>query len=252
MNRLWIVSDLHCDSSIWSPAAAPQHDVLVIAGDVANGREAAIANLYRIAQHTPAPLVFVPGNHDLFDGTLDGFVGSARLTDDGIHVLGPAGATIIGGVRFVGATLWTDWQLGDHEFAAQAWAARHMPEYSHVTRDDGELIWPIDVFNEHRRHRQAIDDALSVQHPGPTVVVTHHAPSPRSLNPPIEAADAAFASDQEDMILRFGPQLWVHGHIHLATDYRIGSTRVVCNPRGYQNADWYERTGFDEGLVVEV
>lgn len=250
--KLWIVSDLHCNSSMWSPSAVPAHDVLIIAGDVANGHDDAIRHLYMIAQFTPSPIVFVPGNHDLFDGRLDGFIGSDRLAADNIHVLGPGAPVTIGGVRFVGSTLWTDWQLGEKEFAAQSWAARHMPEYSHVTREDGELIWPRDVYNEHQRHRQAIEHMLALQHDGPTIVVTHHAPSPRSLHPPIEAADAAFASDQEDMILRFRPELWVHGHIHLAADYRIGSTRVICNPRGYQNADWYERTGFDEGLVVEV
>ncbi len=58
------------------------------------------------------------------------------------------------------------------EFQAQAWASRHMPGYSHITRDDGELIWPIDVFSEHVRHRRGIEDALRVPYDGPTVVVT--------------------------------------------------------------------------------
>jgi Icc-related predicted phosphoesterase len=250
--RLWLVSDLHCDSSPWSPAVVPAHDVLVIAGDVANGQEAALRHLYRIAQFTPAPIIMVPGNHDVFDGGIGDFVGSDRLRADGIHVIEPGAETIIGGVRFVGSTLWTDWQLGEKEFQAQSWAARHMPEYRHVTRADGELIWPIDIYDEHQRHRAALEQMLVAAHDGTTIVVSHHAPSPRSLSSPMEAADAAFASEQEELILRFQPQLWVHGHIHLATDYRIGSTRVICNPRGYQNANFCERTRFDEGLVVEV
>lgn len=250
--KLWIVSDLHCDAGLWSPAVIPAHDVLVIAGDVANGRERSIANLYRLAQFTAAPIVMVPGNHDVHGGGLRDFRGGERLRADGIHVLEPGAPTAIDGVRFVGATLWTDWQLGEREFAAQSWAARHMPEYSHVTRSDGDLIWPIDVCQVHQYHRSSIERDLAMPYDGPTVVVTHHAPSPRSLHPPIEAADAAFASDLEDVILRFQPQLWVHGHIHLAADYRIEGTRVICNPRGYRTADWYERTRFDETLVVEV
>jgi Icc-related predicted phosphoesterase len=252
--RIWIVSDLHCDSSLWSPAAVPAHDVLVIAGDVANGREAAIANLYRIAHHTMAPIVFVPGNHDVFDGTLDGFVGSDRLRDDGIHVLEPGAAVVIAGVRFIGATLWTDWQIRDQEFQAQAWAARHMPEYAHVTRADADLIWPVDVFNEHQRHRRAIDEALAVPHAGPTVVVTHHAPSIRSVHPGdrTDVSAAAFASDLEELILRHQPSMWVHGHIHHGVDYRVGATRVVCNPRGYVGAEWSERTGWDENIVIHI
>jgi len=129
-----------------------------------------------------------------------------------------------------------------------------MPEYSYVVRDDGDLIWPADVAAEHQRHRAAIEQVLAVPHDGPTVVVTHHAPSIRSIHPGDrgDAASAAYASDLEEVMLRHQPALWVHGHIHHASDYRFGDTRVVCNPRGYQAADWSERTGWREDLVIEV
>src|SRR5690606_27070556 len=110
--RIWLVSDLHCDSSPWSPAAVPAHDVLVIAGDVSNSPENAILELFRIAQYTHCPLVFTPGNHDYFGARLDdAFDG---LVTGGVHVLRPGKPVIIGGVRFVGSTLWTDWLLNDH------------------------------------------------------------------------------------------------------------------------------------------
>lgn len=252
--KIWVVSDLHCEASPWSPADVPAHDVLVIAGDVANGREAVLQQLYRLAQHTPAPIIMAPGNHDAFGGGLRDFRGNDGLRADGIHVLEPGRPVTIGGVRFIGATLWTDWQIQEREFQAQAWAARHMPEYSHVTRDDGDLIWPIDVYEEHHGHRAAIDEALSVSHDGPTVVVTHHAPSLQSIHPGdrTDPSAAAFASDLEELIERRRPALWVHGHVHHTVDYRIGSTRVVCNPRGYQSADFSERTGWNEALVIKV
>jgi len=250
--RLWIVSDLHCDSSLWSPATVPAHDVLVVAGDVSNGPDAAIMELFRIGQFTHAPIIYTPGNHDYFGAAItDAFDG---LVTGSVHVLRPGQPIVIGGVRFVGSTLWTDWQLRDQEFQAQAWAARHMPEYSYVVRDDGDLIWPRDIYDEHQRHRAAIDELLRVPHDGPTVVVTHHAPSIRSVHPGdrTDVSAAAYASDLEELMLRHRPQLWVHGHIHHASDYRIGATRIVCNPRGYQSEEWSERTGWDEGLVVEV
>ena len=250
--KIWIVSDLHCDASQWSPAAVPDHNVLVVAGDVSNSPDGAIIELYRIAQFTHAPIVFVPGNHDVFGARLDdAFDG---LVTGAVHVLRPGAPVIIGGTRFVGATLWTDWQLGDKEFAAQSWAARHMPEYSHVVRRDGELIWPIYVYKMHEFHRSSIERDLVMPHAGPTVVVTHHAPSIRSIHPGdrTDVSAAAYASDLEDLMLRHRPALWVHGHIHHASDYMVGATRVVCNPRGYQSADWSERTGWDERLVVEV
>jgi Icc-related predicted phosphoesterase len=250
--KLWIVSDLHCESSLWSPATVPDHNVLVVAGDVSSSPDAAIMELFRIAQFTHAPIVFTPGNHDYFGAAIDDAFDS--LVTGGVRVLRPGTAVVIGGVRFVGATLWTDWQVNDKEFQAQSWAARHMPEYGHVTRDDGDLIWPRDVYDEHQRHRLAIDELLRVPHDGPTVVVTHHAPSIRSIHPGdrTDPSAAAFASDLEELILRHQPQLWVHGHVHWASDYRIGDTRVVCNPRGYQGEGFSERTGWREDLIVEV
>jgi len=250
--RLWIVSDLHCDASLWSPRVLPDHNVLVVAGDVSNSPENAIGELQRIAQFTPTPIVFVPGNHDLFGAAIDdAFDG---LVTGSVHVLRPGAVVIIGGVRFVGSTLWTDWLVNDLEFQAQSWAARHMPEYGQVVRADGDLIWPVDVYEEHQRHRRAIDDLLRVPHAGPTVVVTHHAPSIRSVHPGdrTDPSAAAFASDLEEVMHRHRPALWVHGHVHHASDYRVGDTRVVCNPRGYQGEGFSERTGWREDLVIEV
>lgn len=250
--KLWVVSDLHCEASPWPPGVLPDHNVLVIAGDVSNSPENAIIELFRIAQYTYAPIVFVPGNHDYFGAAIDDAFDS--LVTGGVRVLRPGTAVVIAGVRFIGSTLWTDWQLNDHEFAAQSWAARHMPEYGRVVRDDGELIWPRDVYDEHQRHRLAIGQALSMPHDGPTVVVTHHAPSIRSIHPGdrTDVSAGAFASDLEEVMHRHRPVLWVHGHVHWAVDYRVGDTRVVCNPRGYHSADFEERTGWREDLVVHV
>jgi len=136
-------------------------------------------------------------------------------------------------VRFVGATRWTDWLLYATEFASQSWAARRKPEYAHVWKPDA-----------HERHLAAIEAALATPHDGPTVVVTHHAPSAKSVEVTITAADAAFASDLEETVLRHRPSLWVHGHIRWHSGYVFGDTRVLANPRGYQGDEWGEKSGF--------
>lgn len=249
--RIWITSDLHSDHSRWSPDYVPEHDVMIVAGDIADGMGAAMRELGTLHQRTGRPIVFTPGNHDLFDQHIDAFdqdlLGPVYTLAVGEHV-------VINAVRFVGATLWTDWQLNDHEFAAQQWAAMMMPEYNRVFRDDGELIWPINTSDAHDRHRGAIERSLSRRHEGPTVVVTHHAPSPKSLRPgeirSVEAA--AYASNLEQMMMMFGPDLWVHGHTHHCVDFHVGHTRVIANCRGYVRDDWAERTGFVEDLIVEL
>ena len=88
-------------------------------------------------------------------------------------------------------------------------------------------IEPGEVLAMHRRTRAFIEATLAVPHEGPTVVVTHHAPHPDSL--PDLHADLrwCYASDLRDLIHANGVDLWVHGHIHASTDYRVGSTRIV-------------------------
>jgi Icc-related predicted phosphoesterase len=77
--------------------------------------------------------------------------------------------------------------------------------------------------------------ALAESDPAKTVVITHHAPSDRSIPPQYttDILSAAYASNLEDFIRTAGPNLWFHGHTHHSWDYTIGSTRVCCNPRGY-------------------
>ena len=82
------------------------------------------------------------------------------------------------------------------------------------------------------------------------VVVTHHAPSPRSIPPRFQQdpLNAAFASNLDPFVADCGAALWVHGHIHHHSDYSIGSTRVLANPRGYPTEPL---TGFDPAMVIE-
>ncbi|OAM76024.1 metallophosphoesterase [Devosia elaeis] len=251
--RLWIVSDLHADSLFWVPNRIPGHDAMIIAGDVDKAAAETEQSLLMLARWSPAPIVFVPGNHDVHDVALDAWDrGNEDLLDRGIHVLSSGQSVVIDGVRFVGATLWTDFGLADDVYASEAWAARHMPEYQQVRRPDGELIWPTDTRDAYLRHRSAIEAVLSQPHDGPTVIVTHHAPSRRSIAGGVDVADAAFASDLEGMIHQYQPSLWVHGHVHQHLDYRVGNTRVLANPRGYQGPDWGENSNFIEDFVVEV
>lgn len=253
--RLWVVSDLHVNHAPWSPDYVPDHDIMIVAGDVHDSPIEVMLQLHAMARWRSVPVIFVPGNHDVFGADLDFWdARHERLAEAGVHVLSSGQEVVIGSVRFVGATLWTDWLINELEFQSQRWAARHMPEYNYVTRPDGELIWPIDLSNEHDRHRGAIEHVLGQRHEGPSVVVTHHAPSPKSLRPgeirSVEAA--AYASDLEQVMLEFGPDLWVHGHTHHAVDYGVGHTRVVSNPRGYQGDDWAEDSGWVQDLVIEV
>lgn len=248
--RVWVVSDLHVDVSPWE-ALVPEHDLLIIAGDVAQGPAAAVVELHRIHALTGKPIVFVPGNHDFLDSTLQPkeFQGLAWP----IAVLRRGSTVTIGGVRFIGATLWTDFELYEQGYLPQSWAIASMPEYGHVRHEtENRLINPRDIGFEHDRDRKAVEKALSRPYAGATVVVTHHAPSPRS----VPLADEkhvrwpAYASDLEELIQRHRPVLWIHGHIHEPADYCIEGTRVLSNPRGY--GTWDKTRPWRQELVLDL
>jgi len=87
--------------------------------------------------------------------------------------------------------------------------------------------------------------------------VTHHAPHRRSIHARFgtDALNAAFASDLSELIARFRPALWVQGHTHCSCDYRVGDTRVLCNPKGYGPDSRYmqrENPELDEQLVIAL
>ena len=144
-----------------------------------------------------------------------------------VHVL-ERDALVLGGVRLLGATLWTDYALqGDAEAAMHA-AGRLLADH-HMIRN-GDRPWtPWHARAEHHSSRAWLAEQLAVKHPGPTVVVTHHAPSRQSVSPrfKFDAVTPAFVSDLGDLVGQ--ADVWVHGHTHAGFDYTIGGCRVVMD-----------------------
>jgi len=98
---------------------------------------------------------------------------------------------------------------------------------------------PEDSVVDHKAMLQFIKDSIASRPDMPWVVVGHHAPSKLSTKPRYEKdvmVNGAYSSDLSEFILDH-PQIkvWTHGHTHHEFDYMIGSTRIVCNPRGYIN-----------------
>ena len=102
----------------------------------------------------------------------------------------------------------------------------------------------------HHQSKTYLAEVLATPFRGPTVVISHHACHPRSIHPEFmsDSLTGAFASDLSTLIEAHQPTLWVHGHVHQSFDYRVGETRILCNPHGYGT----ENPNFDGALVVEV
>lgn len=273
MTKVWIMSDLHDDFSRaslgnYSLPHDVEADVLVIAGDIA-GRLSRMGRTWLEAQDRGMPIVVVPGNHDFWTASIDTEIQRFRdkLRVDHIHIL-DGDAIELAGARFVGGTLWTDYAvLNGDSWGGQQVALMDMNDHRRIRIGGYERkTLPADFLDIHRRQVRAIDDILAIPFKGPSIVVTHHAPSPKSLagGKAMVPIDAAYASDLEGLILDRQPEMWIHGHIHRAQNYRIGETKVVCNPRGYRHRALTPATrasgqtlqvevqDFDERLVVDV
>ena len=143
-----------------------------------------------------------------------------------------------------------------HFFAETQKAAQLVAKLSRIARAEASdaLFSPEDSAALFGRHSGWLDDRLAVAHDGPTVVITHHAPSPKSIHPRFAGSlvNACFVSDAEHLVGADRAQLWIHGHTHDSFDYVVNGCRIVCNPRGYAKAGVNENPRFDPDLMVEV
>ena len=249
--KLNVLSDLHLSQGEL-PIPDADADLVVLAGDIARPARA-IAWASRIAQ----PVLYVAGNHEFYGGTIEGAAAELKRLAAGtnVRVLDCEEARI-GGVRFLGATLWTDFAVageGEARAAAVREAERFMRDFSVVRM--GEARFTPDasaaLFAEHAAWLEA---RLAEPYGGATVVITHHAPSPKSIHPRFDGSplNACFVSDAERLLDGRRACLWIHGHTHDSFDYEVNGTRVLCNPRGYAKDGVNENRAFDPGLRIEV
>ena len=252
--KLHILSDLHLGHCGFEP---PRNDadVVILAGDVARPRDAVAW-----ARQFDKPVLYVLGNHEFYGSSLEGVASELERQSAGtcLRVLDNA-EVVIGGVRFLGTTLWTDFELfgeGEKRGAAMAEAQKLMRDFSRIRIDeaDGRLFTPDDAAALFERDARWLATRLDVKHDGPTVVITHHAPSRRSVHPRFANSllNAAFVSDAERLLGGDRVQLWIHGHTHDSFDYLVDGTRVVCNPRGYAKDGVNENPRFDPQMIIEV
>ena len=253
--RIHLLSDLHLELQAWEPRVRDA-DVTILAGDIHKGdRVMAWARA-----HFSGPVLVVAGNHEFYGGHLEHTLTKMRAAACGRVRLLERDAVVIGGVRFLGTTAWTDYTATGNPALAQIDAMRVMTDFRRIRtaglQGDYRRIVPRDLIVRNRASRLWLQGQLALPHAGPTVVITHHAPSVQcllshlpgmlyALPAPRDHLDAAYANRWEHLL---GPAvaLWVYGHTHAAFDQVIRGTRVVSNPRGYDE----ESTGFDAGKVI--
>lgn len=274
--KITVVSDLHLEFGVFDLRNTQQADTLVLSGDIVVAADLNRPEISTKFQHTQQlknflhqcksefkNVVAVAGNHEFYHSRYD----SAFLAlvdtyrDLGINFLENTKVKI-DDVTFLGGTMWTDMNKNDpltlhavggmmNDFQVIKWVDREGGAYNAMYRK----FKPIDALNLHNRTKQFLIRELEIlPKDEKVVVVTHHAPTKASVHPRFSEdhlMNGGYSSDLSDFILD-NPKikLWTHGHTHDGFDYMVGSTRVVCNPRGYMHYE--ENPTFNMNMVVEV
>ncbi|WP_419663951.1 metallophosphoesterase [Desulfosarcina variabilis str. Montpellier] len=231
--KLHIMSDLHVEFEDFSIPDVGA-DVVILAGDTHVGLRGL---RWVLGKGLKVPVIYVLGNHEFYRDKFPGLIDKMKLEARGTHVRVLENESFeLGGVRIFGCTLWTDMALTGEPDVAMGVAADRMNDYRLIrnSRTYGTLR-PIDTVAWHKRSVKKLREFLETDTASQSVVVTHSCPSIQSIPERFQghALSSAFASNMENLILKHQPQLWIHGHIHDSFDYRIGRTRIICNPRGY-------------------
>lgn len=266
--RFQFLSDLHLETQpdVQVPPA-PGADLLVLGGDIGSyqpgsqlpGDDFGLER-YAPARGWPVPVLFVPGNHEYDNLDFDATHARLRATCERLGITWLERETVVvQGVRFVGTTLWSDFDA----LAIQAPDTTRLVKQRHkafraanfylgktgATRHGEPFL--AEQWRELGLECQAwLREALAAPFDGPTVVVTHFAPSLRSADPRygLVPGTAGFCNALDDLLPR--AQLWLHGHLHCPQDYTVEGCRVVANPLGYARKG--EQEGFDPRLVLEA
>lgn len=246
--RIQLVSDLHLEFMDFT-LPETDADVIVLAGDIHLKAKA----IEWISRNTQKPVVYVAGNHEYYKGSLGHTFKKMKELCQGtnIHLLENE-SVVLAGVRFLGATLWTDYRLTGNEPLAMWDAQQNLSDFRTVRDEHYRKVRPYQLSERHMRTRNFLESAITEPFEGNTVVVTHHAPSgisiPERYRDSKDHVTASYASNLEHLMDKVA--VWVHGHIHDSVDKMIGDTRVICNPRGY--APSHLNPDFNPSFVIEV
>ena len=243
MMNIQVISDVHLEFGHFD-IPTQDCDVLIAAGDIGVGTEG-----LEWLQTLEIPVIYVAGNHEYWGFEINDL--NSVLSDvskgSNVHYLEKSSVKI-DGVRFIGCTLWAEFKDCDEEQLHELESI--MNDFRYIFLDE-DLITAEQLIKLNQNSIKWLEKELSKPHEGPTVVVTHHAPSLKSwASETDDYIKYAYCNELEPMLKDKEINLWVHGHIHSSSDYKKHGVRVVCNPRGYKGYQLVEK--FDPQKTIAV
>lgn len=233
--KILLYSDLHMEMGEFIGIEYAEADVVVLAGDINIGTKG-LWWAVKKAKELDKPFIYVAGNHEYYRKeyfTLQAELREMAEQHDNVYFL-EEDEVIIDGVRFLGATLWTDYKVqSESSQEANMIAARDSLNDHRVIHYGNEPFMPAHALEIHQHTVAWLTEKLDTSFDGKTVVVTHHGPSLKSAHPEygINQLSSAFISDLDDLVEK--ADVWCFGHTHAGIDTQVGKCRLVSNQRGY-------------------
>ena len=261
--KIAVCSDIHLEFGPIELNNTDNANVLILSGDIcvvkdlphSDSKKGDISRkFFRMCALRFPHVLYVMGNHEHYHGD---FATSGKIIKEelaqyaNVHLLDQE-TKVIDDITFIGGTLWTD--MNKEDGITLYHMKDMMNDFRCITNGARETYYrnsagnsyvrtakftPDDAVEDHKKMLEYIKIMVEGKHDQKVVVVGHHAPSKLSTHPRYakeEIMNGGYSSDLSEFILNH-PQikLWTHGHTHEEFDYMIGSTRIICNPRGYIN-----------------
>jgi predicted phosphohydrolase len=198
-------------------------------------------------------VIYVLGNHEYYGNAYPKMIDelAAATKNTNVFIL-ENNCVLIENTAFVGCTLWTDFELFGNFRQASYSASISMTDFKRIRLSPKySKLKPSDTAIAHNKSLRWLKEQVHNNNDKNIVVITHHAPSEKSIPHEYknDCLSPAYASSLDAFIENSGVNLWIHGHTHNQLDYVIGSTRIVCNPRGYPDET---NELFDPRMVIEI
>lgn len=244
------MSDLHNEFGL-KEIVKTDAEIIVIPGDV-DIKEKGVKWIKDV--FNDKDVIYLTGNHEYYHGDIDIVDASIRdLTKNTKIRFLQNKKVVINDIRFLGTTLWTDFKYYAPVVEYyKSYCSRSINDYSVISYRNKRFT-PDDSIALHEKSMEFLEDSLSKFHDGPTVVVTHHAPLKECVGPFYKdsALNPGFLSDLSELIEKYKPEVWIHGHLHgNFVDFKYDETRIIANPRGYPGT--MEYSGFVPDFTINL
>jgi len=260
--KILILSDIHLEFHwFFIPEMENEKDIIVVlAGDIGVAKKPhTYMDFIRNTCGRFKDVLWVFGNHEHYRGnfpTSHAKVFAEVFEFENLYILEKE-TEVIDGIAFIGATMWTD--MDNNNPMVMYDAKQFMNDYNQIRTGPESEPWrqklaPIDTVATFLRTKEFIFPEIEAQmkEGNKVVVITHHLPSYLSIaeRRKGDSLNGAYASELGNEIAYCGAELWIHGHTHDSSDYMIGDTRIICNPRGYVPDE--PNPEFDDTKIIEI